>query len=184
MRHAGIRIARLSRTSALRAKSSKPSVRRSTAPVVSLPRTARSRAGSVRAPCCCRGSFQPCLHTVGLPLTACSLRARRWDAAVRMKCARRCGEPATPIVVIGDRDAERPDFWRGLDVTRVANLRQGLDLARVVALPAFVENRPRRLLHALAAGARVIATATCGLAPASNLTIVPAGNADALTEAL
>jgi len=39
-------------------------------------------------------------------------------------------------------------------------------------------------LHALATGARVIATATCGLAPASNLTIVPAGNADALTEAL
>jgi hypothetical protein len=88
------------------------------------------------------------------------------------------------IVVIGDRDAERPDFWRGLDVTRVANFRQGLNLARVVALPAFVEHRPRQLLHALAAGARVIATATCGLAPASNLTIVPAGNADALTEAI
>jgi hypothetical protein len=88
------------------------------------------------------------------------------------------------IVVIGDRDAERPDFWRGLDVTRVATFRQGLDLARVVALPAFVEHRPRQLLHALAAGARVIATAACGLAPASNLTIVPAGNADALTEAI
>jgi hypothetical protein len=97
------------------------------------------------------------------------------------EAARRTG---TSIVVIGDRDAERPDFWRGLDVTRVANFRQGLDLARVVALPAFVEHRPRQLLHALAAGARVIATATCGLAPASNLTIVPAGSADALTEAI
>lgn len=89
----------------------------------------------------------------------------------------------TPIVVIGDRDAERPDFWRGLDVTRVATFRQGLDLARIVALPAFVEHRPRQLLHALAAGARVIATTACGLAPAINLTIVPAGNADALTGA-
>lgn len=90
----------------------------------------------------------------------------------------------TPIVLIGDRDAEGPNFWRGLDVTRVASFRQGLDLACIVALPAFVEHRPRQLLHALAAGARVIATATCGLAPASNLTIVPAGNAGALTEAL
>ncbi|MGA8532560.1 MAG: VanW family protein [Candidatus Tumulicola sp.] len=87
------------------------------------------------------------------------------------------------IVVIGDRDAEGPDFWRGLDVTRVANFRQGLDLARIVALPAFVEHRPRQLLHALAAGARVIATTACGLAPAINLTIVPAGNSDALTKA-
>jgi hypothetical protein len=51
-------------------------------------------------------------------------------------------------------------------------------------LPAFVEHRPRQLLHALTAGARVIATAACGLAPASNLTIVPAGNADALTSAI
>jgi hypothetical protein len=97
------------------------------------------------------------------------------------EAARRTG---TSIVVIGDRDAERPDFWRGLDVKRVANFRQGLDLARVIALPAFVEHRPRQLLHALAAGARVIATAACGLAPASNLTIVPAGSADALTEAI
>jgi hypothetical protein len=47
-----------------------------------------------------------------------------------------------------------------------------------------VEHRPRQLLHALAAGARVIATAACGLAPASNLAIVPPGNADALAEAI
>src|SRR5579863_3170999 len=90
----------------------------------------------------------------------------------------------TSLVVIGDRDAEGPDFWRGLDVTRVANFRQGLDLARVVALPAFVEHRPRQLLHALAAGARVVATASCGLGPASNLAIVPAGNPDALAQAI
>jgi hypothetical protein len=97
------------------------------------------------------------------------------------QAARRTG---TSIVVIGNRDAEGLDFWHGLDVTRVANFRQGLDLAGAVALPAFVEHRPRQLLHALAAGARVIATPACGLAPASNLTIVPAGDADALAEAI
>jgi len=123
----------------------------------------------------------PCRASTSNSVLLAGATLGRSGAYEMREAARRTG---APIVVIGDRDAERPEFWRGLDVTRVATFRQGLDLARVVALPAFVEHRPRMLLHALAAGAQVIATASCGLAPAGNLTIVPAGNADALTAVL
>lgn len=97
------------------------------------------------------------------------------------EAARRTG---VTVVLVGEHDAEGRDFWSGVDVRRVADFDRGLELARVVALPALVEHRPRRLLHALAAGASVIASEACGLAPASNLTIVAAGDAGALAAAL
>ena len=53
-----------------------------------------------------------------------------------------------------------------------------------VVQPALVEERPRHLLAALAAGVPVIATAGCGIAGHDCLTIVPAGDAAALTAAL
>jgi glycosyltransferase involved in cell wall biosynthesis len=53
-----------------------------------------------------------------------------------------------------------------------------------VVLPAFVENRPRQLLEALAGGVPVVATPACGLGPAEGLTLVPAGDAAALREAV
>lgn len=95
--------------------------------------------------------------------------------------ARRSG---VTVVLVGEHDAECRDFWSGVDVTRVAGFEEGLNVARVVALPAFVEHRPRRLLQALAAGARVIASDACGLAPAHNLTIVATGDADAFAAAI
>jgi hypothetical protein len=88
------------------------------------------------------------------------------------------------VMLVGEHDAEAHDFWSGVEVKRVADFEKGLELARVVALPAFVEHRPRRLLHALAAGAEVIASDACGLAPARNLTIVAAGDADELSAAI
>ena len=97
------------------------------------------------------------------------------------EAARRTG---LTVVLIGQHDAEARDFWDGVDVRRVCDVGEGLELARIVALPAFVEHRPRRLLHALAAGAHVIASDACGLAPADNLTVVPAGDIDAFTAAL
>lgn len=88
------------------------------------------------------------------------------------------------VVLVGEHDAECRDFWSGVEVRRVADFGEGLKLARLVALPAFVEHRPRRLLRALAAGASVIASDACGLAPASNLTIVETGDADAFAAAI
>jgi hypothetical protein len=97
------------------------------------------------------------------------------------EAARRSG---VAVVLVGDRDPECRDFWSGVEVKRVADFGEGLKVARVVALPAFVEHRPRGLLHALSAGASVIASDACGLAPANNLTIVATGDADAFTAAI
>ena len=77
---------------------------------------------------------------------------------------------------------EGPGFWDG--VRLAAPEGHWLDGADLVVLPAFVENRPRRLLEALAGGVPVVATPACGLGPAEGLTLVPAGDADALREAI
>ena len=50
--------------------------------------------------------------------------------------------------------------------------------------PALVEERPRQLLAALAAGVPVIATEACGIARQPGVTIVPPGDALSLIAAL
>jgi len=50
--------------------------------------------------------------------------------------------------------------------------------------PALVEERPRALLAAVAAGVSVIATPACGLAARDGVTLVPPGDPAALMEAL
>jgi hypothetical protein len=97
------------------------------------------------------------------------------------EAARRLG---AKLILVGNRDAEGPGFWNGIEIARVADFAQGLRLARVVCLPAFVEHRPRRLLQAMSMGVPVVASSACGLAPAQNLTIVSAGDVDELTAAL
>jgi glycosyltransferase involved in cell wall biosynthesis len=56
-----------------------------------------------------------------------------------------------------------------------------LNGVRLVVQPAIVEQAPRRLLEAIAAGVPVIATAACGLDPQPGLTIVPAGDRELTT---
>jgi hypothetical protein len=77
---------------------------------------------------------------------------------------------------------EGPGFWDGMRLRERGA--QWLDGADLVVLPAFVENRPRRLLEALASGVPVIATPACGLAAEDGLTLVPAGDAAALRESI
>src|SRR5207248_9174521 len=77
---------------------------------------------------------------------------------------------------------ETGDFWEGFNVVRAAN--DWLAQAAVVVQPAFVENAPRPLLRALAAGLPVIATLECGIQSHPNLLLVPAGDAAALKQAL
>jgi hypothetical protein len=85
------------------------------------------------------------------------------------------------LVAMGSR-LEGPDFWNGVRLGQPGP--HWLDGADVVVLPAFVENRPRRLLEALASGVPVIATPACGLQEGAGLTLVPAGDAGALREAM
>jgi hypothetical protein len=77
---------------------------------------------------------------------------------------------------------EGTGFWDGVRIVPADG--HWLDGADVVVLPAWVENRPRRLLEALACGVPVIATAACGIGARDGLTLVPAGDAAALRCAL
>ena len=47
-----------------------------------------------------------------------------------------------------------------------------------------MENNPRRLLHAIAAGTPVIASAACGLEGVKGVTSVPTGDLEALRAAV
>jgi hypothetical protein len=90
------------------------------------------------------------------------------------------------VVRLGS-ELEGPGFWDGIK-TRLIDAPgapgQWLDGVAAVVQPAIAEDRPRHLLTALAAGVPVIATAACGLAAQSGLTMVPAGDPGALIEAL
>ncbi len=77
---------------------------------------------------------------------------------------------------------EGPDFWNGFDVER--GPADWLERADLVVLPAFVENKPRRLLMASAAGIPVIATPECGVDEVKGVTTVEAGYAAALSNAI
>lgn len=81
-------------------------------------------------------------------------------------------------------ELEGDGFWDGVRAVRPPPGTDWLDGVAVVVLPALVEHAPRRLLQALASGKPVVATAECGIAPQAGLTLVPAGDADALAAAI
>ncbi len=83
--------------------------------------------------------------------------------------------PAGPLL-------EGADFWNGTNTQPAGD--DWLADAAAVVLPSWVENQPRRLLAALAAGVPVICTPACGLGEMPGVTIVPEGDAVALREAL
>jgi hypothetical protein len=90
------------------------------------------------------------------------------------------------ILCLGS-ELEAPDFWGGIATSRpdaAAGLNAWLENVAAVVQPALVEDRPRYLLAALAAGVPVIATPACGIAAREGVTIVPAGDTAALTAAL
>ena len=87
------------------------------------------------------------------------------------------------VVALGN-ELEGPGFWQGIAVRRPSPGADQLAGVAAVVQPAFVEERPRVLLTALAAGVPVIATPACGLAAQDGVTLVPAGDTAALVEAL
>jgi len=87
------------------------------------------------------------------------------------------------IVLLGSA-LEGADFWDGVAARKAE---PGGDwLARVAAVvqPAIVEERPRHLLTALAAGVPIIASPACGLAAGPGVTLVPPDDPAALIAAL
>jgi hypothetical protein len=75
------------------------------------------------------------------------------------------------ILVVGN-DLEGADFWQGLNVRHATRDSSWLDEAAVVVQPALIEEQPRALLAALAAGVPVIASKSCGIAPHLGLTVL------------
>jgi hypothetical protein len=85
-------------------------------------------------------------------------------------------------LALGGGVIESPDFWSGLDAAPAEG--HWLSGVRAVALPAWVEHQPRRLLQALAAGVPVIATNACGLEGLPGVLSIPEGDTAALQRAL
>jgi len=75
------------------------------------------------------------------------------------------------ILVVGN-DLEGADFWQGLNVRHATRDSSWIDEAAVVVQPALIEEQPRALLVALAAGVPVIAGKSCGIAPHCGLTVL------------
>ena len=73
---------------------------------------------------------------------------------------------------------EGGNFWKDLDVEKGNS--DWLAVADLVALPAFVEHRPRRLLEAAARGVRVVASKNCGVENVKGITNIEAGDGTAL----
>lgn len=80
---------------------------------------------------------------------------------------------------------EQADFWKGSEVEQrdFSIALRSSDISAVV-LPSRVEINPRRLLHAIAAGIPVIASAACGLEGVEGVTSVPGGDLEALRDAV
>ena len=86
------------------------------------------------------------------------------------------------LLVLNADTTESEHFWEGIHVAGHSSdwIRQ----AAVVVQPAFVENNPRPLLRALAAGIPVIATKECGIDSHPLLEFVPAGDVETLKDAI
>jgi hypothetical protein len=90
------------------------------------------------------------------------------------------------VVTLGS-ELEGADFWRGVHVSGIPDGEGSrlwlCDLAAVVQ-PALIEDQPRRLLAALAAGVPVIATRACGIPARDGLILVPEGDSAELSVAI
>ncbi|GAB2177744.1 VanW family protein [Dongia sp. agr-C8] len=88
------------------------------------------------------------------------------------------------VVLLGS-DLEGEGFWSGLPVRHAARTDLNwLREAGLVVQPSIIEEQPRSLLAALAAGVPVIATPACGILPKLGITLIPENDPEALVEAI
>jgi hypothetical protein len=100
--------------------------------------------------------------------------AARKGAYELREAARRLGL----TVVLSGSELEGEGFWDGVEVIRS----ESLDGCFAIAQPAIVEDQPRRLLAALAAGMPILATSVCGIDDGV-ITVEP-GDVDGLVAAI
>lgn len=77
---------------------------------------------------------------------------------------------------------EGKEFWQEIETER--NEDHWLAGVGLVVLPAYIEDKPRKLLEALARGIPIIATTCCGIKAQSGITLIPPGDATALRQAI
>jgi hypothetical protein len=90
-------------------------------------------------------------------------------------------------VVAPGRPLEGADFWQGVRVCQPpaeGGPQAWLHGVAALVQPALIEDQPRRLLAALAAGVPVIATPACGISPRPGLTLVAEDDPAALIRSL
>ncbi len=85
------------------------------------------------------------------------------------------------LIILG-AELEEADFWRGIDWEKGVD--DWLEKANLVALPAFVEHKPRRLLQAVANQIPVIASKSCGVENVSGISSIEAGDVETLRDAI
>jgi glycosyltransferase involved in cell wall biosynthesis len=93
------------------------------------------------------------------------------------------------VVLLGANDLtgglEGEGFWSGLPVRHAPRHDLSwLHEAGLVVQPSLIEEQPRSLLAALAAGIPVIATPACGILPKLGITLIPENDPEALVEAI
>jgi VanW like protein len=103
--------------------------------------------------------------------------ARKGALALRTALADRNCEL---MVLAGNLEEE--DFWNGVHVA--PSVPDWIKHAAVVVQPALLEDNPRPLLRAIAAGIPVICTPNCGVSGLPNVTTVEFGNVEQLRNAI
>ena len=117
--------------------------------------------------------LQPSAASVLFPAATLARKGAYELAAAARKLGLRV-RPGGPLL-------EGADCWRGVETEAARSTWEGVG---AVALPAWVEHQPRRLLAAVAAGLPVIAAEGCGLEGVAGVINVPEGDTAMLTEAL
>ncbi len=87
------------------------------------------------------------------------------------------------VVLLG-ADLEGTHFWVGVKTRRMMPGEAWLEGVLAVVQPATIEDKPRRLLRAIASGCPVICSLQCGLAEYPNVIHVQPNDASAIIQAL
>ena len=85
------------------------------------------------------------------------------------------------IITLG-ANIEDANFWKDFDIEK--GMENWLEKADLVALPAFVEHKPRRLLQAISHKIPVIASKNCGLENVEGVKTIKAENVEDLKSAI
>lgn len=78
-----------------------------------------------------------------------------------------------PITIVG-KTLESPNFFDGLNVSFLAS--QSLQDVALVIYPAYIENRPKLILKAIASGIPVVISDACGITPDEQVYVFPTGD--------